>query len=166
MKLPDLSPGSSDIGRFLASWLPTYPSKDKKRQPGPMPAEPMVNFAVHQARAGVDGAPADFEQMIALLVQAHEGSGRRVFSNPGAWGIDVLAGELDGGGHRPAAKYFIRGVAAGQRRQISTSFESAVQPRDRSGYREDRAEFNLPRLLRDLRVVGQGDAFFPAYVSR
>ena len=56
----------------------------------------MINFAVHQARAGLAGASEDFEQMLGLLVRATCGEANLVFANPGDWGIDVVVGDLRG----------------------------------------------------------------------
>jgi len=62
----------------------------------PVSEEPMINFAVHQARAGSAGASEDFEQMLGLLVRATCGEANLVFANPGDWGIDVVVGDLRG----------------------------------------------------------------------
>jgi hypothetical protein len=93
----------------------------------------MINFAVHQARAGA-GASEDFEQMLALLVQAIEGEANLVFANPGDWGIDVLVGDLQGSVSIWQAKYFARGVAESQKRQINDSFNSAMRAAAAHGY--------------------------------
>ena len=42
--------------------------------------ETPINFAVHVIRAGRDGAWADFEQMLALLVSAIHGRARQVLA--------------------------------------------------------------------------------------
>ena len=78
-----------------------------------MSGQPAVNFAVHQVRAGQSGAGEDFEEMLGLLVRATSGGDARlVFANPGDWGIDVLAGDLNGRVSVWQAKYFTRGWAA------------------------------------------------------
>jgi hypothetical protein len=46
----------------------------------------MINFAVHQARAGSAGAREDFEQMIGLLVRVVSGQDARLVIAPGDWG--------------------------------------------------------------------------------
>jgi WD40 repeat protein len=89
--------------------------------------QPMINFAVHEARAGQTGAPADFEQMLALLVQATSGEANIIFANPGDWGIDVLAGDLRGAVTVWQAKFFIRGVGRSQHAQIRSSFQAALK---------------------------------------
>jgi glycosyltransferase involved in cell wall biosynthesis len=58
-----------------------------------MPGQPMINFHVHQVRAGSFGASEDFEKMLGLLVLATVGEANLVFLNPGDWGIDVLVGD-------------------------------------------------------------------------
>jgi hypothetical protein len=72
---------------------------------------PSINFFAHRVRAG-DGAWADFEQMLALLVQATEGHAHLIHSNPGDWGIDVLVGDMSGRVALWQAKYYINGVRA------------------------------------------------------
>jgi glycine cleavage system pyridoxal-binding protein P len=74
-----------------------------------------INFAVHQTRSGHSGAREDFEQMLALLVQATEPTARLIAANPGDWGIDVVVGELDGDDVALfQAKYFYPVVGAKQ----------------------------------------------------
>jgi hypothetical protein len=111
-----------------------------------MPAEPMINFAVHQARAGA-GASEDFEQMLALLVQAVEGEANLVFANPGDWGIDVLVGDLRGRVAIWQAKYFARGVAESQRKQINDSFHSAMRAARKHGYTVTRWVLCIPSSM-------------------
>jgi len=94
----------------------------------------MINFHVHQVRAGAAGASEDFEQMLGLLVQATVGEANLVFANPGDWGIDVLVGELHERVTIWQAKYFIRGVGRRQKDQIVTSFGSALRAASAHGY--------------------------------
>jgi hypothetical protein len=96
--------------------------------------EPPIQFHAHQARAGVAGAREEFEQMLALLVQATSGPANLVFANPGDWGIDVLVGDLRGSARIWQAKYYINGVIGSHRASIEKSFESAVTAAQRNGY--------------------------------
>ncbi len=102
---------------------------------GSMPAEPMITFAAHLVRAGHAGAPEDFEQMIAQLVQATQGSAHRVFAYPGDWGIDVFTGDLNGRITVWQAKYFRNGVAKSQKDQIGKSFDSVNRAAQKHGHR-------------------------------
>jgi hypothetical protein len=96
--------------------------------------EPPIHFFAHQARAGATGAREDFEQMIALLVEAVRGDARLVFANGGDWGIDALVGDLNGQITIWQAKYFPHGVTRNHRRQIEDSFASAVRNARQHGY--------------------------------
>jgi tetratricopeptide (TPR) repeat protein len=96
--------------------------------------EPMINFAIHQARAGLAGAGEDFEQMLGLLVRATCGEANLVFANPGDWGIDVVVGDLGNQVTVWQAKYFVRGVSRSQQGQIRSSFASAVEAAAAHGY--------------------------------
>jgi hypothetical protein len=121
------------LGCSRCRWRQSGGSPDREDGGRSMPAEPMINFAVHQARAGA-GASEDFEQMLALLVQAVEGEANLVFANPGDWGIDVLVGDLQGRVSIWQAKYFARGVAESQKKQINDSFNSAMRAASAHGY--------------------------------
>lgn len=113
-----------------------------------MPGEPMINFSAHVYRAGEAGAPADFEQMLGLLVSAVENDqARLVFANPGDWGIDVLVGELDGQASVWQAKYFSRGVSQSQIRQIESSFGRVVRQAAAEGFRLARWVLCVPCSL-------------------
>jgi hypothetical protein len=96
--------------------------------------QPMITFASHEARVGAAGAREDFEQMLGLLVRATSGQGNLVFANPGDWGIDVLAGDLNGQVTVWQAKYFTRGVGRSQQDQITKSFASALAHAASNGY--------------------------------
>jgi len=107
----------------------------------------MINFAAHEVRAG-EGAWADFETMLGLLVTATEKSqANLVFANPGDWGIDVLVGRLDREVDVWQAKYFRRGVGNSQRRSIESSFGSARTNAQRHGYRLRRWVLCVPCSL-------------------
>ena len=107
----------------------------------------MINFAVHQARAGSAGASEDFEQMLGLLVRATCGEANLVFANPGDWGIDVVVGDLRGRVTVWQAKYFVRGVARGQQRQIEGSFASARKAAADHGYALERWVLCIPASM-------------------
>jgi WD40 repeat protein len=109
--------------------------------------QPMINFTLHEARAGQSGASADFEQMLALLVQATSGEANMIFANPGDWGIDVLAGDLRGRVTVWQAKYFIRGVGRSQQAQIRSSFRSALKAAADHGYTLDRWVLCIPSSM-------------------
>jgi hypothetical protein len=108
----------------------------------------MINFAVHQVRAGRAGASEDFEHMLGLLVRATSGGeARLVFANPGDWGIDVLVGDLNGSVSVWQAKYFVQGVGGSQQDQIRSSFASAVRAAKSHGYVLDRWVLCIPVSL-------------------
>jgi hypothetical protein len=94
----------------------------------------MINFAAHEVRAG-EGAWADFESMLGLLVAASENTqAHMVFANPGDWGIDVMVGRLDQDVSLWQAKYFRRGVGKSQQANIRESFTSALSHAEEQGY--------------------------------
>jgi hypothetical protein len=104
-----------------------------------------INFDWHVWRANEAGAPQDFEQMLALLVQrVEDGQASLVWANPGDWGIDVLVGDLNGAVTIWQAKYFRRGIGRGQLRQIEESFESAMRAAAREGHRVARWVLCVP----------------------
>lgn len=94
--------------------------------PAGVPAgEARVNFAAHEARAGVQGAREDFEIMISQLVRAVRPGARMIAANPGDWGIDVVVGDLGGSVTVWQSKYFMPVVAKSHQASIRESFESA-----------------------------------------
>jgi hypothetical protein len=51
----------------------------------------MISFSIHEVRAGKSGASEDFEQMLALLVEAtYEQQASLVFANP-ATGVSTCS---------------------------------------------------------------------------
>jgi hypothetical protein len=99
----------------------------------------MITFVEHQVRAGKAGAPGDFEQMLGLLVRATSGENASlVFPNPGDWGIDVLAGSLNGRVTVWQAKYFAQGISRSQRAQIESSFATVVAKAAEHGFTLER----------------------------
>jgi hypothetical protein len=107
----------------------------------------MINFVVHEVRAGRLGAPEDFEQMLGLLVQVNYGDAHLVFANPGDWGIDVLVGDLNGRVTIWQAKYFIREFKEPQKSQVRESFRSAMRNSASRGYTVDRWILCVPLSL-------------------
>jgi hypothetical protein len=104
----------------------------------------MINFSVHEVRAGNSGASEDFEQMLGLLVQATHGEASLVFANRGDWGIDVLVGDLHGQATIWQAKYFARGFKKSQEDQVIKSFASALKAAGEHGYTVDRWVLCIP----------------------
>lgn len=97
--------------------------------------EPPINFAAHQFRAGnMAGARDDFEQMLAMLIQAIHPGARAIAANPGDWGIDILLGELSGLVVIWQSKYFWPAVTRSAQAQIRESFDSALAASTRNGY--------------------------------
>lgn len=116
--------------------------------PGPHPNPAMVNFRAHELNTGSEaGARADFEMMIAQLVDALHPGARRISPNPGDGGIDVFLGELDGQIIVWQAKYFLPQVVAGHRRQIMDSFASAQKKASTSGYQIDKWILCVPSSM-------------------
>ena len=96
-----------------------------------------VNFRAHEMRTGsIEGARTDFEQMIALLIDATLPGVRRVEANPGDWGIDAFIGSLEDGANAAIwqAKLFLDGVSDSQEGQIRESFGAAVTAAAANGY--------------------------------
>jgi hypothetical protein len=110
-------------------------------------AQPMINFSAHEVRAGKNGAREDFEQMLALLVQATHGEAALVSANPGDWGIDVLVGDLHGRIAIWQAKYFIREFNESQKGQVRKSFAAAIKAAGEHGYTVNRWALCIPWSL-------------------
>lgn len=102
--------------------------------------DPPISFRSHEVRTGSsDGARADFEQMVTLLVGATTPSVRSVKANPGDWGIDTFVGELDQSGRATVwqSKFFIDGVGDSQKKQIRDAFKAAVDAARKYAYELD-----------------------------
>jgi hypothetical protein len=106
-----------------------------------------INFAVHQVRAGVQGAREDFQHMVSQLVRTTSPAARMLASNPGDWGIDVLCGRLDDRVIIWQAKYFIPCVSRSHHQQIRDSFASAVRHASNHGYRLTRWVLCVPSSM-------------------
>lgn len=96
--------------------------------------EPMISFAVHQVRAGADGARDDFQLLVAQLVRAVSPGARVIAANPGDWGIDVLVGTLSGRVAVWQSKYFYPKTAKSHQHEIRSSFASALKSAEREGH--------------------------------
>ncbi len=108
----------------------------------------MITFVEHQVRAGQAGAPADFEQMLGLLVGVTTGlKSSLVFANPGDWGIDVLVGDLNGRITAWQAKYFVNGVGRSQQQQIRDSFATVIAKAAEHGYTLERWVLCVPASM-------------------
>lgn len=103
----------------------------------------MINFLTHELKAG-KGASEDFEQMLALLVQAIHGEASLVAANPGDWGIDVLVGDLRGRVTIWQAKYFARMFGKSQQDQVRRSFGAALKAAREHGYTIERWVLCIP----------------------
>jgi hypothetical protein len=106
-------------------------------------------FAAHQVRAGRAGAREDFEEMIVRLVRAvARPDARRVSADHGGdWGIDVVAGDLNGRAAIWQAKYFMEGVKRPQCKQVEASFAAAVSKAKARGYMIERWVLCIPDSL-------------------
>ncbi|MGW3231479.1 hypothetical protein [Kitasatospora sp. NPDC001095] len=91
------------------------------------------------------GARDDFEAMIGQLALALTPGVRIIAANPGDWGIDAFAGDLDGAVTVWQAKYFFP-VTAGDshRRQIRESFNAAVKAAREQGHAVQRWVLCVP----------------------
>ncbi|WP_235498257.1 hypothetical protein [Frankia sp. R43] len=95
----------------------------------------VVNFRAHELNTGsAAGARADFEQMVAQLVDVFYPGARQVSANPGDGGIDVFHGRLDGRIIVWQSKYFMPQVVRSHRDQIRESFASAQKDARAHGY--------------------------------
>ena len=100
-----------------------------------MPDRPVINFAVHEVRAGKAGAREDFAQMIGLLVRATSGQEAHLTAEgPGDWGIDVLIGDLNTKVAAWQVKYFAAWAGKNRWTQVRDSFRTAVRYAGESGY--------------------------------
>ena len=96
---------------------------------------PPISFRTHEVRTGsIDGARADFEQMIGQLVRASTPAVRVVSANPGDWGIDVFIGSLADEIVVWQSKYFIDGIGPSQQQQIRESLKSLLATAGEKGF--------------------------------
>src|SRR6185312_237263 len=80
--------------------------------------EPLIDFHAHVVRGGTEGARAEFEQMLGLLVRLDNPTARVTEGAGGDWGIDVFAGDLRGDIEIWQAKFFIGNFQAAQWNQV------------------------------------------------
>ena len=89
---------------------------------------PPIHFGVHALRTGsVDGARADFEQMLGQLASATNPNVRMIAANPGDWGIDAFAGDLGGAITVWQSKYFMPITTKSQSQQIRESLANGLK---------------------------------------
>jgi hypothetical protein len=108
--------------------------------------ESSIDFRSHQVRDRA-GAPQDFEQMLTLLVRRQEGDAWHIHGAGGDWGIDVLAGDLNGQVRIWQAKYFPDGVKSDHKNEIEKSFDRSVKKADDEGYRIERWTLCVPSTM-------------------
>lgn len=88
------------------------------------------------ARIGNEqGAREEFSRLVAALAEL-TARVRRIRENPGDWGIDSYAGQLDDGSDVAVwqAKFFIKEVGDAQKAQIRDSFRMASESAQKHGY--------------------------------
>lgn len=98
------------------------------------------------ARIGNElGAREEFARLVAALA-ALTTRVRRIRENPGDWGIDCFAGQLDEGADVAVwqAKFFITSVGDSQQQQIRDSFAMARDAAAKRGYRVARWTLAIP----------------------
>ena len=120
-------------------------AKGRQQMAGTAPGEPPINFHVHRARQNEAGAREEFEQLVALLVQAVEGRAHLVHAGSGGdWGIDALVGDLSGQVEIWQAKYYIDGFKDHHRDKITRSFQMALRRAGEKGYEVRRWVLCIP----------------------
>ncbi|MGW6898841.1 serine/threonine protein kinase [Streptomyces sp. NPDC054919] len=75
----------------------------------------------------MDGARADFEQMLGQLASATNPNVRMIAANPGDWGIDAFAGDLGGAITVWQSKYFMPITTKSQSQQIRESLANGLK---------------------------------------
>ncbi|MET4644134.1 hypothetical protein ABID95_003877 [Streptomyces atratus] len=108
-----------------------------------------INFEFFKIKTGsVDGARAQFEEMIQDLVGIIHPDFSTVEANPGDWGIDAYLGSLTGGDVDVwQSKYFIDDFGASQKGQIREAYEQALKCARREGYTLASWTLCMPRNL-------------------
>ncbi len=102
-----------------------------------MPESPLIDFRLHETRAGRAGAPGEFEEMVNQLVHVLHPGSRSVQADPGDWGIDAFAGDLHGTITVWQSKYFTQ-IGKAQFNQINDSLNSVVKHAAKHGFRFER----------------------------
>lgn len=108
-----------------------------------------INFEFLKIKTGsVDGARAQFEEMIQDLVGIIHPDFSTVEANPGDWGIDAYVGSLTGGDVDVwQSKYFIGDFGNSQKSQIREAYEQALKCAKREGYTLASWTLCMPRNL-------------------
>lgn len=104
----------------------------------------MISFHQLIGGGGKEGARETFERLVAQLVLLRFRSVKRVDANPGDWGLDVFAGEIDGVMSVWQAKFFIDGVAKAQQAQIRESFAQVMRQAEKQGFTVDAWTLCIP----------------------
>lgn len=97
----------------------------------------MISFHQLIGEGGKEGARETFERLIAQLVRLQLRSVRRVEANPGDWGLDVIAGDIDGVISVWQAKFFIDGFGKAQQGQVRKSFAQVIKQAAEHGFTVD-----------------------------
>lgn len=109
---------------------------------------PPIHFGVHEIRTGsTDGARADFEKMLAQLASATNPNVRMIAANPGDWGIDAFAGDLEGAVTVWQSKYFMPTTTTNHSQQIRESLASGLKAAAAIGYTIERWILCIPSSM-------------------
>ncbi|MFE9352690.1 hypothetical protein ACFYPB_00540 [Streptomyces olivaceoviridis] len=108
-----------------------------------------INFEFFKIKTGsVDGARAQFEEMIQDLVGIIHPECSTLEANPGDWGIDAYVGSLiEGEVNVWQSKYFIDQFGASQKDQIRDAYDQAQACAKREGYTLGTWTLCIPRNL-------------------
>lgn len=102
-----------------------------------------INFHEFFGHGGEGGAREKFERLVVMLAYRRHGA-MGVLANPGDWGIDAFAGDLEGAVAIWQAKFFFDGVADTQKEQIRDSFAAAMKAADENGHGVDAWTLAVP----------------------
>ncbi len=97
----------------------------------------MISFNQLIGEGGKEGAREKFERLVAQLVILQIPTARRLGADPGDWGVDVFAGEIDDVISVWQAKFFIDGVEGSQQDQIRDSFKQVLAKSKSEGFDVD-----------------------------
>jgi len=104
-----------------------------------------VPFNFHElfGDGGEAGAREKFERLIVLLAYRRHGA-MGMLANPGDWGIDAFAGDLEGTIAVWQAKFFFDEVGDAQKQQIRDSFAAAFKAATEEGHTIDAWTLAIP----------------------
>ncbi|MFJ9623117.1 tetratricopeptide repeat protein [Streptomyces sp. NPDC101181] len=103
---------------------------------------------MHEIRTGsTDGARADFEKMLAQLASTTNPNVRMIAANPGDWGIDAFAGDLEGVVTVWQSKYFMPTTTTNHSQQIRESLASGLKAAAVIGYTIERWILCIPSSM-------------------